>query len=211
MNTMCNPTVFVIPQELWAPNHNFGIYSGWYNECFYAWEHRQVPNNTRSRYQLFCSYSTFISTLTQWHIDFHKSVVACQKITWDENSSFLYLRKNDYGFLHFPSCYTWFTYFLRVVTTLNMLSRKIWNILFVLFYHYKISFYAKFQVPTYPSRATFKDTSPRFLANINIYLCVLRQYSTYSRRRGSVVYPNQDSVLVYREIPLSKSQMVFLG
>ena len=93
MNTMCNPTLFAIPQELWAPYHNFSVYSGWYNECFYAWAHRRVPTNTRLRYLLFVIYYTVISTLTQRHIDFHKSVAACQHITWDKNSSIPYFRQ----------------------------------------------------------------------------------------------------------------------
>ena len=81
MNTMCNPTLFAIPQELLAPYHNFSTYSSWYNKGFYEWAHRRILTNKCSRYQLFGSYSTVISTFTQRHIDFHKSVVAFQHIT----------------------------------------------------------------------------------------------------------------------------------
>ena len=31
MNTMCNPTLLYITQELWKPYHNFSLQSGWYN------------------------------------------------------------------------------------------------------------------------------------------------------------------------------------
>ena len=90
INTMCNHNLFAIPREILAPYYNFSAGSGWYNVCFYAWAHRHVPTNTRSRYQLFGSYSAVIITLTQRHIDFHKCFVACQHITWDENSSIPY-------------------------------------------------------------------------------------------------------------------------
>ena len=31
INPLCNPTLFAIPQELWALYHNLILYSGWYN------------------------------------------------------------------------------------------------------------------------------------------------------------------------------------
>ena len=31
MNNMCNPTLFAITSELWAPYHNFSVYIFWYN------------------------------------------------------------------------------------------------------------------------------------------------------------------------------------
>ena len=106
MNTMCNPTLLSIAQDLWAPYHNFSVYSGCYNECFYAWAHRRVPTNTRLCYQLFGSYSTVISTLNQQHINLHKSVVACQLIPWDENSSIPYFRQTilDSYIVHHATC-----------------------------------------------------------------------------------------------------------
>ena len=67
-------------------------------------------------------------------------------------------------------------------------------------------FYANFQVPTSPSCAIVKDPFPRNFANINSYFYVLRQYSTYSLRQGSIRYPNHASVLVYRDIPLKKTK-----
>ena len=85
INPLCNLILFAIPQELWAPYHNLSVYSGWYNECSYTWAHRRVPTNTCLRYQqIFNSYSTVIKTLTQWHTDLYKAVVACQHITWDK-------------------------------------------------------------------------------------------------------------------------------
>ena len=78
INPLCKPTLFVITQQIWAPYHNFSVYSCWYNDCSYACAHRCVPTNTCSRYQFIGSYYTVIETLTQRHIYFHKSVVACQ-------------------------------------------------------------------------------------------------------------------------------------
>ena len=84
INPFCNPIFFSVPQELWAPYHNFSVYDSWYNQCSYTWAHRRVPTNTCLRYyQIFASYSTIIETLTQWNIDFNKAVAAFQHITWD--------------------------------------------------------------------------------------------------------------------------------
>ena len=77
INTLCNPSLFAIPQELLAPCHNFSAYSSCYNEVFYKWAHRRIPTNTCLCYQLFGSYSTVHSMLTQCHIEFHESVIAC--------------------------------------------------------------------------------------------------------------------------------------
>ena len=90
---MCNPTIFAIPQELWVPYHNFSAHSIWYNEGFYEWEHRRIPTNMCLCYHLFGIYSAVISALTQCHIELHESVVACQHITWDENSSIPYFKQ----------------------------------------------------------------------------------------------------------------------
>ena len=83
MNTMCSPTLFPITQEIWAPYHNLSVCSFCYNEGFYEWAHRNIPTNTCFHYQVLGSYSTVIRKLTQQHIKLHKSVVACQHITWD--------------------------------------------------------------------------------------------------------------------------------
>ena len=91
INPLCNPILFAIPQELWAPYHSFSVYSSWYNECSYTYAHRHAPTNTHLRYhQIFGSYSTIIEMLTQRHIDFHNSDVVCQYITWEENASVPY-------------------------------------------------------------------------------------------------------------------------
>ena len=92
MNIMCNPTLFPINQELWAPYHNFSVYSCWYSEGLYEWAYRRIPTNMCLPYQLLVSYSTVISKLTQRNIEFHESVVSCQHITWDENISILYFK-----------------------------------------------------------------------------------------------------------------------
>ena len=42
IHPLCKPTLFTFPQELWAPYHNLSVYSGWYNECYYAWAHRCI-------------------------------------------------------------------------------------------------------------------------------------------------------------------------
>ena len=31
---MCNPTLFAVTPELWAPYHNFSVYSCWCNKLF---------------------------------------------------------------------------------------------------------------------------------------------------------------------------------
>ena len=40
-NFMHNPVLSYIPQELWTPYHNSGVYS-WYNSGFYKWAHRRI-------------------------------------------------------------------------------------------------------------------------------------------------------------------------
>ena len=106
INTLCNPSLFAIPQELLAPCHNFSVYSGWYNQCSYAWVHRSVPTNTHSRYHFLGSYSTVIEMSTQRHIDFHKSVVAFPKHHLGRNFIRPIFQIEHYGSLHFPSCCT---------------------------------------------------------------------------------------------------------
>ena len=47
INHLCNPILFAIPQELWAPYHNFIVYGSWYNGYSYSWAHRRVLTHTR--------------------------------------------------------------------------------------------------------------------------------------------------------------------
>ena len=86
------------------------------------------------------------------------------------------------------------TYLQIAATTLNLLSRKIRNLLFILFIIARFLYVLISQVPESPSRAIIMDPFTRRFTTINTYFCVLRQYSTYSRRRGSVGYPHQDSI-----------------
>ena len=72
-------------------------------------------------------------------------------------------------------------------------------------------FLCSFEVPMTPSHAITKDPYPQLFSSINSYFYVIFQYSTYSQIWGSVGYPNQDSILVYHEIPLIKSQIRLLG
>ena len=145
--------------------------------------------------QLFGIYSTVISTLTQQHIDSQKFVVACQHIM---GRKFIHtvFQTDYYGFLHCTLCYTQYTYLPRVVTTLNMLSRKIRNLLFILFHQRKTSFYTNFQVLMPPSCAIVKDPFPRNFSSMNTYFHAIFQYYTYSQRQWNVGYHNQDSILV---------------
>ena len=50
------------------------------------------------------------------------------------------------------------------------------------------------QLPKSPSCAIVTDPFTRCLTTINTYFYVLRQFSTYSQRQGSVGYPHQDSI-----------------
>ena len=108
MNTMCNPTIFSIPPELWSPYHNLSVYSCFYPGVFYKWAYRRIPTNTCLCYQFTSSYSTGISKLIQHHIEFHESVVACQHINWDKNSSIPYFKqKIPHSYvLHHATCDT---------------------------------------------------------------------------------------------------------
>ena len=80
-----------------------------------------------------------------------------------------------------------------------------------LFYQCKISFYDNFQVPMTASCAIVKDSFPWHFAKISSYFLILRQFNTYWQRRGSIGYPYQGSILVYREILSRKYQTIFLG
>ena len=130
------------------------------------------------------------------------------EIAWDENSSVPYSKLK---MLDSDEKYTLFNHLPRSTTTLNVLSWKICNLLFILFIITKFLFYANFQVPTSSSRTILKDPYSRNFTNINTYFYNIFQYSTYSQRQGSVGYTNKYSILVSRKIPSSKYQTIFPG
>ena len=156
----------------------------------------------RLQYQnILASYSMVIETLTQRHLGLNKIVATCQHITWDKSSYIPYFNQtildSYHARLELPVFTGWWP--------------RIRNLLFISFYCRKFSFNSHFQVPMMPSRAIVKDLFPRKILNIISYFHVIHQYLTYWQRRWSVGYPNQNFILVYREIPSRKSQMRFLG
>ena len=131
INHLFNPIVFAVTQEIWYPYHNFSVYGSWYNECSYTWAHRCVPTHTHLQYQhIIASYYMVIETLTQQHLDFNKTVTACQHITWDKKASVPYFRQTildsyidhhaTWELLAFPG---WWP--------------RIWNLLCILFHRHK--------------------------------------------------------------------------
>ena len=80
---------------------------------------------------------------------------------------------------------------------LIVMSRKIWNILFILFIIARFIFMIIYQVPKSLSSAIGTDPPPRNFTTINPYFYVLRHYSAYSQIRESVGYPNHDSTRDY--------------
>ena len=86
------------------------------------------------------------------------------------------------------------TYLQIAATTLNLLSRKIRNLLFILFIIVEFLFLLISQVPKYPSSATVTDPLPRSFAVMSTYLYLLCQYYKYSQIRGSVVNPHQNYI-----------------
>ena len=81
-------------------------------------------------------------------------------------------------------------------TTLNVMSQHIRNPLNI-FYHRRIIYMKNSPVPASPSHMFIKDPFAWIFTTISTYFYVLRQYSTYSQRRESIEYPNQDSIYLY--------------
>ena len=94
IHPLFHPILFAVPQEIWAPYHNFNVYGSWYNQCSYTWAYRPVPTNMRLQYQnILASYSMVIETLTQRHLGLNKIVATCQHITWDKSSYIPYFNQ----------------------------------------------------------------------------------------------------------------------
>ena len=157
-------------QELWDTYHNFGVYSCWYNKCYYTWSNRSVTTNTHLHYKnILASYSTVITTLTRHHIDFTKSITACHHITWDEDPSVPYFEQPIQNSSHD----------IRILPTFPGWQPRIQNLLSILFYCNKISFYIHFQIPFTTSCVIVTGSLPRHFVTITSYLYVLRQYYIY--------------------------------
>ena len=178
---MYKPILFVIPNHLWTPYHNFGVF-WWYNETQYKWVHRRITdpyNGPWKRYQYYANKSTGITQLTPDIVQSLELSKTFQKITRDENYSTPYFTQKIPDSDEENHIERDEPTFPRLLP-LWMCCPDISGIYYYLFIIAEFLYVLISQVPKSPSRIIITDPFTRHFTTVNMYFYVLCQCYTYS-------------------------------